>query len=85
MNVQSDKDNNWTFSAWVINLKPWKFISVVWSVNRHEMGLGLRWNTNGFLEVCLLPIALRVSFVDSREDELSAWYGWVEGDPYPEV
>jgi len=85
MNVQSDVDNCWSFAGWVINLKPYRFISVVWSVSVQEVGLGLRWHSSGFLEVCLIPITLRVSFVDSRKDSLSEWYGWVEGDPYPEV
>jgi len=71
MNIVSDKDNNLGFAAWVINLKPWSFISVVWVVNRHEMGVGIRWNTGGFVEFFLLPIALRVSYIDSRKDPLS--------------
>jgi len=78
MNIVSDKDNNWGFAAWVINLKPWSFISVVWSVDRHEMGVGIRWNTGGFVEFFLLPIALRVSYIDSRKDPLSGRYGFEE-------
>ena len=83
MKIASDEDNYWGFASWVLNLKPWSFVSVCWSVNRHEMGVGIRWNTNGFMEFFLLPGRLTISYIDSRKDQMSPWYGWKKGDPYP--
>ena len=82
MKIVADKNNYWGFAAWILNLKPWSFVSVVWSVNRYEMGVGVRCS-NGFMEFFLLPIRLTISYVDSRNDQMSEWYGWVNGDPYP--
>lgn len=89
MKIVADKDNCWGFSAWVINLNPWNFLSVVWTVDWHQMGLGVRWNASGivfltFVEFFLLPVRLTITYRDCRKDQMSEWYGWVNGDPYPE-
>jgi hypothetical protein len=83
MEITSDEDNYWGFSAWVIQFTPWQFASIVYAVEWNRFALGFLFETSGFIQLNLWPVRLSIYCGDSRNNQMSKWYGWKKGDPYP--